>query len=809
MVHALLLATRTLFNQRAIAIPAVVTLALGIGATTAIFSVAYGVLARPLPYPDSDRLVQLSEVVPGATPALAGAIWISNLTIHAWEPHRRTIGPIVHFSAGSATVGLDTPRRIVRGTVGAAFFDVLGVRPIVGRFFAPQEGEPGAAPVVVISHELWRESFGGSADVVTRTLVIDETSHHIIGVAPPGIGPPTPDARLWTPSRLSPATTGDGDTRVEATRAIARLSGSASPAQAAAEGTALARPISRPLPFEMLFGKGQPVEVQVRTLVDQMTVRIRPALLVLLAGVGLLLLITCANVANLFLSRGVLRERDLAVRVALGASRRRLIGETVAETGVVSALGGLVGIAIAWLLIRGLPAAAPQDFPRLDDVRLDWLAVLFAVAAALGSGLIAGLVPALRGARPDLLIALREGVGASSSRRVGLLRRVLLVAESSLAIVLLIGAILLGRSFVNLLGTDPGYETHNVLTARIYLPGASRGQAQSDAFVAELLSRVRALPGVLAAGASNMAPLSRSTSMSAFTLALPGRETVTARAISYVVTTGYAEALQLQLRAGRLLEERDFSSGTQAIVVNEQFVSTFLAGVNPIGVRFPGIMTGEKRQGEVVGVVGNVLKDSLDQEPQAEVYVPVAHGASIRSQINLVLRTSDNPARHADSLRHTVSDLRQDAAVDAVDPLASQVADSVAQPRFAAAVLLSFAGVALLLAAVGLYGALSYSVARRQREIGVRSALGATRQRIVALIVRDGMIVAAVGLVIGVFVATALTRLMAAMLVGIEPLDSASFALASAVLLLVALLACAGPAWRAAAIDPSTALRRE
>ncbi len=810
MLQDIRLALRTLSRQRGFATAALLTLALGIGATTAIFSVVYGVLLRPLPFPDPDRLVQLSEVVPGGTPALPGATWISNLTLYAWEPHRTTLEAIANFSAGTSTVGLDRPRRVGRGVVGAHFFEVLGVQPLRGRFFAEDDALPGAPPTVVLSYEMWRDEFGGDAGALGRTITIDERPHQIIGIAPPGIPLPEPEARFWTPERVTPPTTPDSrDVRVSGTRAVARLAPDATTGQAAAEGTAAARSVARPLAAEMLFGKGGPVEIRVRTLSDQMTGRVRPALVVLFGAVTVLLLIACANVANLFLSRGVSRERDIAVRVAMGAQRGRLVRELLTESVVIAVLGGALGVALAWTLVRALAFSAPANFPRLDAVQLDWRALAVALIASVVAGLLSGAMPAVRGARPDLLTALREGIGASSSRRIAFVRRMLLVAEAALAVLVLIAALLLGRSFINLIRTEAGYDAAGVLTARIYLPGASRSQAQTDGFGDELLARLRALPGIVSAGASNMVPLGQMSAVSGFTMPLPGREAVTARALTYVVTPGYAETLRLRLRKGRLLEDRDRASGVQMMMVNEDFVRTFLSGIEPIGMRFPRIFATGEGSAEIVGVVGNVLKDSLDQQPQAEVYVLAGGGAAIRREINVVLRGTADPSAYAQQVRRVVSELWPDAAVDNVRPLAEQLSQSVAQPRFAATVLGAFAGLALLLAAVGLYGVLSYTVARRQREIGVRSALGASRRRLVGMVLREGLSVAVVGLVVGMASAAALTRLMQTLLVEIQPLDPVSFAAAPMTLLVVALISSAIPARRAAATDPALALRQE
>jgi putative ABC transport system permease protein len=479
--------------------------------------------------------------------------------------------------------------------------------------------------------------------------------------------------------------------------------------------------------------------------------------------------------------------------------------ETLAESLVVAMVGGVIGVALAAGLLASLPATAPASFPRLDAITLDGLSLLFAVAATLLAAAITGLIPAMRSARVDLVLSLRDGAGASRGPRTLNTHRALLAAESTLAVMLLIGAALMGRSFVNLMQTDVGYDPSNVLTARLYLPGAARNEAQTGALVNDLLPRLRALPGVTAAGMANMAPFGRSSYVSAFQLPLPGRAPVTARTQSYLVTPGYAEALRLRLRAGRLLQEADMASAVPPVLVNDQFVRMFLGDADPIGLRFDG----QFGTSEIVGVVGNVLKDSVEQEPQAEMYMLAAGKASIRRELYLVMRTTDDPIAYADRVKALVTELRRDAAVEGLEPLAAQLSTSVAQPRFAATVLLTFAGMALLLAAVGLYGVLSYSVARRQREIGVRSALGATRGRLVGMIVREGVTVTVIGLAVGVLLAAGATRFMQSLLVGVAPIDPWSFGAAAVALLVVAIVASAVPARRALRVDPVTALRAE
>jgi predicted permease len=384
----------------------------------------------------------------------------------------------------------------------------------------------------------------------------------------------------------------------------------------------------------------------------------------------------------------------------------------------------------------------------------------------------------------------------------------MLVGEAALAVVLLIGSGLLIRSFVQLLNVDPGYDANNVVTGDIYLPGAELGKADTTAFLNDFLPRVRALPGVVAAGVSNMMPLGNSTSIVGFTVPLPGREPVTARGIAYWGTPGYAESLRLRLRTGRLLNEGDSTSSVQSMVVNEEFVRTFLAGVNPIGVQFPSILA-KGATAEIVGVVGNVLKDGLDAKPQPEVYVALAHNYSLRNQVSFVMRTEGKASASVPAVREILRQLRPDAALDRIGPLATRLDASVAQPRFAAWVLGLFAVLALVLSAIGLYSVLAYTVSRRQKELGVRTALGASRMRIVVLVCREGLMVATLGLVLGIAAAAVLSRWLQALLFGITAHDPLAFTVAPLVLWAVALIACLVPAARAARTDPTVALRAE
>ncbi|MGE3190427.1 MAG: ABC transporter permease, partial [Vicinamibacterales bacterium] len=806
---------RMLGRQRGFTVAALATLALGIGANVAIFSVIYGVLLRPLPYPGQERIVRLSEVHPGANAPVSEPL-LSNLTLVNWEAPR-TLAYVGAYDPDTYTVaGGDRPERLPGAGLTPSMFDVLGVAPRLGRRFEASDTGAGAAPVVILSDGFWRDRFGGDEAALGRVLRLDDAAYTIVGVMPPGFYFPGRDTRFWIPYEVQrPEQREGGGTSISIFPALGRLAPGATPAQAEAEGTAAARAGGeRPMVADLIFGKGGPVEVRAVPVAAQITASIRPALLVLAVGVGLVLLIACANVANLFLSRGAARERELAVRAAIGAGRGRLVTQLLTESLVIAGAGGALGLATAWGLTRVLPLLAPENFPRIADVRVDGAVLAFAAAVSLAAGVASGLVPALRASRVGLVPALRDGAGASSSRRLAAFRSGLLVAEAALAVVLLVGAGLLVRSFVRLVQVDAGFDPANVVTARLYLP-ATPGDDQPARDTADrLLDELRAMPGVLAAGASNMAPFGNSTAISGFSLPEtgPDGQEVVARALSYTVTPGYAEALALHLVDGRLLAPGDRGAATQALVVNEEFVRAYLDDGRPVvGRRYEDILVrdGEHLTSEIVGVVGNVLKDGPDRQPQPEIYRLPRDNRAFGRFANLVIRTSGEPLAVVPALRAALARIDPAGALDEVATLASQKSAAIGQPRFAATLLAAFAAVALLLAAVGLYGVLSYNVARRQREIGIRSALGATRAQLVGMVVRQGMAVTLAGLLIGVGAAAGLTQLMGSLLFGIEPLDLPSFLAAPAVLAVVALAACLVPARRAALTDPADALRCE
>jgi putative ABC transport system permease protein len=796
-------------QQPAFAVTALLTLALGIGANTAIFSIVYGVLMRPLPYPQPEQLVRLYEEHPGGTSPL-GMKWISDITLDAWRSGK-SLSQVAIYSSYIETVGRTEPERWRSGVVSPPLFPMLRVTPVLGRFFDEGETVEGADSVVVLSHPLWRERYNGSADAIGQSLWIDGRAYQIIGVAPAGFSFPHPDVQYWRPYVLPSQVGPSGQQRIRVTQAMARLAEGVTAEQAAAEGTAAARSVPRPPSAFMMFGQGGPVVVHVTGFVDEMTRGIRPALIALSIGVGFVLLIACANVANLFLSRGVVRQRELAVRAALGAGRGRLMRQLLTESLVIAVLGGALGLLLANWLVQVLPVVAPSGIPRLDNVHLDRLALVFAVVATLATAVLSGALPALKGSRTGLAGAMGDGDVRSTGSAARRLRGGLLVAEAALAVVLLVGAALLIRSFIRLTSVDAGYSAENVLTAQVIVPAVPEGITPPDTAEA-ILARVRAVPGVIAAGAANMAPLVPVSAVRMLTL--PERtaagEPIQARATAWTVTTGFGESLGLRLKAGRLFTAADASDPANLVIVNQEFVRLYWSDGRPVvGRRYDGVFGPRGQQTEVVGIVANTLKDGLDRQAEPEIYTLRKPGPQVGlgRSMNLVVRADRNPAALAGDIRRVVLDLEPRAAFDDLSPLTAKVAASVAEPRFSASVLAGFAGLAVLLAAIGLYGVLSYGVSERRREMGVRAAMGASRRQLVGLIVREGLGVVLLGLLVGLAGAAALSRLMQGLLFGVTSLDLWVYVAAPAILVLVATLACLIPARRAAAVDPVEALR--
>jgi predicted permease len=625
-----------------------------------------------------------------------------------------------------------------------------------------------------------------------------------VGVASPGFAFPGPEADRPSDERhpvsfYIPMAVPNVDD-VDIVDAIGRLKDGVTAAQAETEGTSFARAVERPGTADVIFGAGGPVDVHVSVLADEMTTHIRSALLVLAAGVFLVLLIVCANVANLFLLRSTGRARELLVRTALGAGPRRIVRQLLTESLVVSLVGGGFGLFIGWMTVAALPFVAPSNFPRLDAVHVDWRVLLVTMFACVGVGACAGVLPAVRCSRLDLSTTLASGGERTVSARDTAARRLLLVVEAALAVVLLVGTMLLARSFVNLVQVDTGYDPTNVLTADM-MPSPASGTPVAES----VLERVQRLPGVRAAGIGSMAPFGNMIVSVGFEL--PGMTTADGRpVIAYayraIITPGYAEALGMRLLEGRFFRETDEGASIAPMLVNASFVKKYFAdGKAVVGRKFTGLFGGDDRVVEIVGVVADVLPADLDASPQPQIY-------TLRDA-TLIVKISGDSSSTARLLRQIVRDIDPGAVLDHAGPLGSKISASVSEPRFTTLVLAIFAALALILAATGLYGVLSYTVAQRRREIGLRVALGATRGNLVAMVLREGLGVTAVGLVLGVTVAALTMRAMANVLFGVAPLDIMTFTTAPLLLVVVAVAACLVPAWRAATIDPRSVLNAE
>jgi putative ABC transport system permease protein len=799
----------------AVSLTAAITLAVGIGATLAVYATVHGVLVRSLPYASPGQLVRLWEERPGgASPA--GNRWLSRGTYVGWIEQMRTLDALGGYGLADfqARFGADNVKvsgaRISPGVLGT-----LGIPPAAGRLLTEDDARDAGSAVVLLSDGLWRERFGASHDVVGRSLAIDGRPHVIVGVMPPGFAFPEPAARLWVPyviPRSAAAPTGPF-----AFTALGRLKGGATLADAEAEGTAAARAAPSHRLTDFFFGKGGAPIVHARPLIDDMTVVVRPALSIVATAVMLVLLIACVNVAGLMLSQGTARQQEFAIRTAVGGSRARLVRQVFTESATVAIAGSVLGLLLALWLVHAVRAIAPPTLPRLGDVAIDGPVLGLWGAATVFAILVTGLVPALYGSRADPSDALHGSDRSSATGFRGVqarrLRDGLLVVEAALAIVLIVGASLLVRSFMRLVSVDNGYAPTGVLIAATELPDEA-GQARTDQFIAQALERVRGLPGVTKAGASGMIPLMKQTAVMGFAVpdVYAGGKPTEGRARVYSVTPGYAEALGLHLESGRFFTDTDNRAGTLAILVNEEFVRQHLAVPQVIGLRLPHLIGGDGGRAvpaEIVGVVANVLKDGNDTQPQPELYfVHGAHGQRISGRVNLVIRTTGDPSSRAPAIRALVREVDRDVVIDRIEPLATIVAASLDGPRFAASVMGAFAGVAVLLAGIGLYGTLSYSIARRDRELGVRAALGARRRDLVGLVLGEGLVVVLPGIALGMLGAVAFARLMQELLFGVTPLDVVAFAAAPLAMIATALLACLAPALRAGATDPVVTLRK-
>jgi len=793
---------RTLVKSPGTTLAALLALALGIGANSAIFSVVSGVLLKPLPYPEPDRLMIVMAKNPTAGfPRFS----VSVPDFEDWRRLNRSFEGLVALRPGRFNLtGGDRPEALQGTRVSADFFRVLKMEPKLGRGFHAEEDRPGGERVVVLSDALWRRRFGADPKILGRPVMLDGESRLVVGVAAPGLDFPS-KTEIWMPLAMDAAPESRG---AHYLMVLGRLKPEVSEEKAGTEMAGIAAQLERQYP-DSNSGWGNLV-IPLRELVVE---DIRTALLILLVFVSFVLLIACADVANLLLARVAAREREIALRAALGADRVRLVRQMLTESLVLFLAGGGLGLLLAQWGTRALIALNPDGIPRSREVHLDGRVLLFTLAVSLATGLLFGLVPALSAAGRGLSDSLKEGGrGMAGGVRGRLVRDSLVLAQVALTLVLLVGAGLLIQSFSRLQAVNPGFRPEGALTVQMALPEAKYEEpARQVAFYQGVLERVRALPGVEHAGFLYPLPLSGRNMILAFSI--EGRPDPPPNAVPSTnvraATPGAFPALGVTLRRGRLFDERDNEAGLPVLVINETMAARVWPGENPLGKRitFDDRTDPKARWHTVVGVVGDVRHEALSEESGSEAYWPQFQDPIPLA--TLVVRGPGDPALLTAPIREAVRAIDPDLPLDKVAPLDSVVAASLAQSRFKAVLLALFAGLALVLAIVGVYGVVSYSVAQRTHEIGIRMALGAHRESVLRLVVRQGMTKVLIGLGLGLLGAWYASRFLAGQIYGLSATDPLTFVTVPLALAAVALAANYLPARRATRVDPLVALRRD
>ena len=801
---------RMLLKHKGFTAIAVVTLALGIGANTAIFSVVNELLLRPLPYRDADHIVTLWEVSPEGRHQNT----TSRQNYRAWKTQTSSFEQMAAFYDDRLNLtGVGEPEELSVQFASMGFFKVLGVEPIMGRAFLPEDAQAGKDPVAVLSYGLWQRRFGGQPNIVGQPITLNAQQFTIIGVMPPGFqfhiknrsGTGRP-AELWS---ILPMPVGPGANDIgRFLSVVARLKPGVSAAQAEAELKTVEARLSDELPQ---YNKNYTAEVL--PLREQFFGNVRRPLWLMLGAVGFVLLIACANVANLLLSQATSREKEIALRAALGARRVRITRQLLTESLLLALLGSVFGLGFAWIGIKALIAISPRDLVSLQTVGLNVPVLLWTLGISVLTGIIFGLAPAIHISRLNLNDSLKEGGKSESGQASGSrrLRGALVVSEIALAVVLLASAGLLIKSFMRLEQVDRGFNTDNILTMVVRLPDAKYSKdAEIISFFSQALDHVRSLPGVRSAGEINFLPLYGGLG-SATGFKIEGRpEPPPGQGPGCDVRAadaGYFQTMGIPLLRGRNFSEREQTEARHVILINEALARKYFSNEDPIGKRLDVAMFDKPFWAEIVGVVGNVRYDSLIDESPPAVYFP--HSDLTYSFMTLVIRTDGDPAAIAPAVQREIRSLDPNQPVSDVRTMNQVMSEWVSRSRFNTLLLGLFAGLATLLSAVGIFGVMNYSVALRTRELGLRLAIGAQPRQVLLLVLRQGLLLTVFGVVLGLVAAFALTRLLSGLLFGVEAVDVSTFTTISLLLVTVSLLACYLPARRAMRIDPLQALRYE
>jgi putative ABC transport system permease protein len=799
---------RMLWKSPAFTLVAIVALALGIGANTAIFSVVNAVLLRPLPYKDPQQLVIINHYYPKlslkATVSAPGYVY--------YRDHAQSFSDVAAVTGWSANLtGTGEPERLQGMQVTPNLFSMLGAQAARGRVFSAEEGQPGRNRVVVLSEALWQRRFGGDPGVVNQTINLNGEAYTVVGIMPQGFQYGRELGQMvdlysplaFTPEQLSAAGAG-----MEYLTALARLKPNVSIQQAQAEMDTIADQVRQQ------YDMGDPgIWGLFLTSYNEMVVgELRPALLILLGAVGFVLLIACANVANLLLARAAARQKEIAIRAALGASRVRVIRQLLTESLLLALAGGSLGLLLAVWGVDLLMKINGNKLPRAHEIGLDFNVFLFTLGVSLLTGMIFGLAPAFQTSKTDLHETLKEGGRSGTGHTHRGLRNLLVVSEMALTVVLLVGAGLLVRSFLRLEQVSPGFQPQNILAMQLSLPANKYKEAkQRDIFYQQMLAEVQSLPGVRTAGGVAVLPMSQGGNSRTFTI--EGREAPQGQQSphgdSWAATSDYFKTMTIPLVKGRYFTENDAATAPSVVIIDEELARKFFPGEEAVGRRitFDDVSPGNPRWREIVGVVGHVKNRGLDGETRPQFYFPYHQAPT--SYMYVVVQTNGDPAAMSGAVRGAIQKVDRDLPVFKVTTMERMVAESLTQRRFSMLLLGIFASVALVLAVVGLYGVMSYTVTQRTREIGIRMALGARQSDVLRMVVGQGMLLAVIGVGLGLGAAFLLTRAMKSLLFNVSATDPLTFMLIAGLLVTVAFLASYLPARRAMRVDPMTALRYE